>query len=365
MKLSESFSLYLDCARFLACFAVVVTHFIQFNLVNDRVSSYLPNLGREAVMLFFVLSGYVIAYSVDTQKTSLSDYLIARFARIYSVALPVLLSAFAITYFYSLYSGEVFYQHAKANIYIPFHLLFLGEFWRFSETPMWLAPYWSLSYEFWYYIFFASFCFFSGVKRVLIAIMIGVIIGYKLWLLFPIWLSGVALYHYQDNFVFRKEIARLGWLGSFVLLGLFNYYDLESTLRVLGSHIWPFDSLPLGSADRFLSDYIVMLIVVINFLCAKYAEFMSLIPFKRIIRNIASYTFTLYLVHALVMSVWINTYAHNANSFFDVSFLCFAILLGTVVIGKYTEHKKTSYQSAMKSAYGHIKTKFSLLKSRN
>jgi peptidoglycan/LPS O-acetylase OafA/YrhL len=345
MKLEEEYSLYLDCTRFFASVLVVVAHFIQHGILTESISYYIPELGREAVMIFFVLSGYVIAYTCDIKKPSLSEYAIARAARIYSVAFPLLIISFVIVYFASYSNNIEYYQITKAYIYIPFHSLFLGEIWNISEKPAWLTPYWSLSYEVWYYIFFASVYFFSGLKRILIATVIFIILGHKLWLLLPVWFAGVALYKYQGKISLSIFLARLGWLISIISLALYKYYDLDIHLRAYGNDIWPFSFLSLGSADRYLNDYILTLFVVMNFFCAKHAKFYSLLSYKTAIRSISTYTFTLYLVHALVMSIWENFYTHNSSSVLDILFLIISISLSTYALGQLTEHRKYLFKN--------------------
>ena len=51
----------------------------------------LGNLGNDAVMVFFVLSGFVIAYVADKKERTPRDYFVSRFARLYSVVVPALL----------------------------------------------------------------------------------------------------------------------------------------------------------------------------------------------------------------------------------------------------------------------------------
>ena len=83
----------------------------------------------------------------------------ARCARIYSVALPVLLAVVRARGLCGGIAGVAVtsgYQVVKPYIYIPFHLVFMGEFWNLSETPPWLIPYWSLGYEVWYYVLFGA-----------------------------------------------------------------------------------------------------------------------------------------------------------------------------------------------------------------
>ena len=89
--LNQPFSVYLDLVRFLAALAVVLMHMRMFRLVSIPGSEHWTLLGRESVMAFFVLSGFVIAYTTQMRRPDALDFTVARAARIYSVALPVLL----------------------------------------------------------------------------------------------------------------------------------------------------------------------------------------------------------------------------------------------------------------------------------
>lgn len=40
----------------------------------------------------------------------------------------------------------------KPYLYLPLHLLFLGEHWTLAEAPPYMTPYWSLYFEAWYYL---------------------------------------------------------------------------------------------------------------------------------------------------------------------------------------------------------------------
>ena len=86
-------SIYLDGVRFLAAAVVFVGH-----VSGQRFTGgFLWPVGRymdAAVMVFFVLSGFVIAYAVSARERTLEEYFVNRAARIYSVALPALLVTF-------------------------------------------------------------------------------------------------------------------------------------------------------------------------------------------------------------------------------------------------------------------------------
>ncbi len=346
--LEPHFSLYLDLVRFSAACLVVISHYLGHGIVSIKAASFLPDLGREAVITFFVLSGFVIAYSTEQKQPSAKDYLIARCTRIYSAALPILLLAFFSVFLATcLFDSTIanYYQLDKAYLYIPFHLLFLGETWNFSETPPWLGQYWSLGYEVWYYAIFAAVYFLRGYKRVFLAGGILLFVGHKLWLLLPVWLSGVYLYHLQKNIRnIPFKLARVGWFGTLMLLAAYKFLGMETFLRAFGNEIWPFPSLRLGSADRYIADYLICLLICLNFILAKYANFSFLNFGANWIKRFASYTFTLYLVHIMVMEGWLILHGHDSSKFYDTAALTILIGIVTYIAGMLTEKRKWWFQ---------------------
>lgn len=352
--MTKQFSLYLDIVRFLAALFVVFTHYIQHGVVSPNFATFMPDFGREAVVMFFVLSGYVIAYTTQTKKQKLRQYFIARSARIYSVALPILMIAFIVAFISESYMGKPISQHyqlIKFYFYLPFHGLFLGELWNFSETPPWLGAYWSLGYEVWYYVFFATLYFFAGWKRVVFCVFVLAIMGHKLLLLLPVWLSGVLLFHLINRSLINVTFAKVCWFLSLLLLILYKYFDCELFYRAIGNNIWPFPSLKLGSADRYLADYIVCAIVVSNFYFAKHASFYRLINFSTFIKNISSYTFTLYLSHTLIISMFNYFNILTTQKIFDIVVISISIGLFTYIIGLITEHRKNQLAETISELY--------------
>lgn len=101
--------------------------------------------GRSAVMLFFVLSGFVLAYSLQEQPTSYVNYLIKRFFRIYPV--------FAFTVIFSFIVHDAIGIQSDASSpwvryllsgfdtsfsYLAAHLAMLGsEKYNKLDPPMW------------------------------------------------------------------------------------------------------------------------------------------------------------------------------------------------------------------------------------
>lgn len=339
--LSETFSLYLDLTRFVAALMVVLAHYLQYNIVTGDLASLIPSMGREAVVVFFVLSGFVIAYVTENRATTAREYIAARCGRIYSVVLPTLILGWLLA---EALGNHGLYQLAKPYVYIPLHLLFLGQSWNLSEVPPMLGPFWSLCYEVWYYVLFGVAYYLKGWCRIVGVIAVLGIMGFKLWLLLPVWLSGVALYHLQTRLALAQSTARLGFAVSLSLLAIYNVASIEVVLRNLATTFWPFSRLPLGSSERFLGDYLVCVLVVVNFLCARFAGLSGLLKYGRQIRAVASYTFTLYLAHMLVVLTWLQIYAHESKNLYDIVGITIAVGLVTVALAQLTERRKAIFR---------------------
>jgi peptidoglycan/LPS O-acetylase OafA/YrhL len=347
--MNKSYSLYLDIVRLTAAVLVVLAHYCQHGIVSAALRPFVPELGREAVVIFFVLSGFVIAYSTARKAVSLRQYAVARCARIYSVAAPILLLAFLLA---MLVQPD--FQIARWYLYLPMHLLFTGELWNLSQTPPLLTPYWSLGFEVWYYVFFGALMYSRGRVRILLAAVILLVMGHKLWLLLPIWMSGAYLFARQKHLPVGTVGARIGCVLTIVALVLFQVSGTSDMLRTLGNSIWPFAGLKLGSADRYLADYVVCVLVYLHFACARQADFRMLERIQGPIRALAAYTFTLYLVHYPVMCAWRAYYRHDNTSAWDIAALSFCICLACYVLGFVTEHRKPWFQARFDALFGAV-----------
>jgi peptidoglycan/LPS O-acetylase OafA/YrhL len=145
----------LEALRGFAAFYVVLHHSLPHHFVLLGVDlGPLVRFGHEAVMLFFLISGFVINYSFRRSRDpSFRGYFVRRFARIY-FPLPFV---FALGYF----SDSV-----KAGAPVdPNWLELVGNLLMLQNYEAWdqgqiVAPYmhdvplWSLSYEWWFYMLF-------------------------------------------------------------------------------------------------------------------------------------------------------------------------------------------------------------------
>jgi hypothetical protein len=90
MLVNRATSLYLDLVRPAAAFVVLLPH-VSFQGISGGRLRILGSVGVQAVDVFFVLSGFVIAHVRATRECDVRSYVVSRAARIYSVAIPALI----------------------------------------------------------------------------------------------------------------------------------------------------------------------------------------------------------------------------------------------------------------------------------
>lgn len=293
------FSIYLDFLRFGAAVFVLLFHFKKLEIGPEFILRFIPDRGHDFVIMFFVLSGYVIAATVDRKKEKgLREYVIDRLARVYSVALPALFVSFCFLITFSLIDIKVGNGFLDELGYIAINFFFLGQTWWQGAFPFQVGPYWSLNYEVMYYIGFACFVFFSGIKRWTLLITFSLLVGPKILALIPCWLLGVLIYHWRDRWVFKFWPALILAFVLPVTIAIalnqmhFGAYVREVTPQLLG------DYYPLfGFSDYFIADYLTATIVAINiylmrFVLINWPQWLEIFILKG-----ASISFTLYLMH--------------------------------------------------------------------
>ena len=285
-------SLYLDILRVTAALVVFAGHCTQ--LWYPEVFGYMMKAGHDAVVVFFVLSGYVIAYSTLSKARGVKSYVLARLSRLYSVVLPALALTALLLVIGQAINPAYYAEFSRGYEGRRFFLsaFFLQESWRLSASPPTNAPLWSLGYEFWYYAFFAAAVFLKSPRvKWLVIISLALVVGYKVLLLMPIWMMGVALYRYGDRINISRTIARVGFF-----LALAAFVGLATYMPDLPVH-HGFE--PFYYSGAFITDFMTgtVLSAGIWLFDRGFGEMAVNEPFERGIRWIADHTFSLYLYH--------------------------------------------------------------------
>ncbi len=199
--MNRNFSLYLDLIRFLAAVAVLLSHLSDL-LFNSSFRIF--NIGHEAVVIFFVLSGFVISYSVKTKNYNCTEYFVARFSRIYSVAIPAIFLTILLDVIGTSVCRDCYQDMYVALDYPLIRFLasitFTGELWFISILSFSNIPFWSIHYEVFFYVFFGVMLYTHKKYKFALLVLLLLIAGPKIAILLPLWLFGAYLYRPKNYF---------------------------------------------------------------------------------------------------------------------------------------------------------------------
>ena len=341
-------SLYLDLVRALAAFTVLMSH-ASGQLLTAGLLWQSGLYDQTAVMVFFVLSGFVIAHVLETKERTALDYTAARFGRLYSVVVPALLLT-AICDFAGLLKNADFYYHGpwgypagnQAPAYLS-TLLLINSSWLLGEmVPGSNGPFWSLGYESIYYVAIGLMVFARGGVRIVSLILLALFSGPNILALAPIWFLGFATYHATR----RYELSK--WRGyAFGLAGL--------TLLLI-SYRFRFDWLHIPGVHRnaLLADYAAGIGFAANILgfnaIAPRAEKL-LKPAAGVIRWLGSITFALYLFHRPLIQLFAVYNIGEPSSWAQRVWLLGGTLLIVATLGYACERSKGAYKTAFLSIF--------------
>lgn len=253
-KITESTSIWLDWARAVAAFIVFAGHCRSFCFQTWSTGGaggkigllpfyFITGLGHQAVVVFFVLSGYLVGGSVlkelmETGSIHLGRYSVSRIVRIHSVLVPALLLGglwdFLGTHWLhasAIYSQShfryVLFWDVGRNLDVP---TFLGNLACLQTVfvPVFGSngPLWSLAYEFWYYFLFPAvlLIFWRGVPAAVRVLGLGAT-GLLLWLLgvgglfgFLIWLAGAGVRLCPARLAPKWPLAGATFLAALLLV---------------------------------------------------------------------------------------------------------------------------------------------------
>jgi diketogulonate reductase-like aldo/keto reductase/peptidoglycan/LPS O-acetylase OafA/YrhL len=345
---------WLDLARGLAAVEVLAFHSYQLMFMEKLPGSdYDPAIrfaysflwtlsghGADAVLVFFVLSGYLVGGPALVRclngRLNAVDYFSARIARLYVVVIPALTISFCAYISARQSPGWGSFVASHQNLYGSTRVFFApvgagaaicnGLFLQTIACSEFAgnAALWSLSNEFWYYVlFFALISVRKTPAYVLLIIAIfglfvmaerfdtaGTHTGLKFFFFFAIWCCGVLAY----------AIAAPTWVWCCGLLAsLAGLYVLST---------------------KGLFPHWAAVVVAVGFVTAAFIVFIEhlkipLPSFLRFGRELAKFSFSLYAIHYPILLL-LNVTVSGRQDFtlaslrLDVTFILFCLLLAAV-----------------------------------
>jgi peptidoglycan/LPS O-acetylase OafA/YrhL len=336
---------WLDWLRFAAAFVVLITHardviFVEFSLLAYESQNLLTatfygmtRLGTEAVIVFFVLSGFLVggpAFERAKQGTfDLRQYTVDRAVRILVPLYP--------TIFLTLIVAILLKNEADIFLKTIGHLLSLQG--AFSPLLHNNIPLWSLTYEVWFYILCGSLAYFFLGRRVplkgkvlcAVALSFAAVVFSQLKIVYlVIWFLGAAAYLYRPTIVHKKWIL----LGSLTVLGgvaLRQFFKPSSFLDIGPDGLW------YGEMVAELIVAIGACLVIAN----AFIDERQPNAFGTLGSFLASFSFSLYLIHHPILRLWPVHDLSTISSFGLVNF-CVIILICLVLALGYSRVFETS-----------------------
>lgn len=353
--MNREFSTYLDAIRFTAAMLVVVSHFTFSQFIADV--PYQGALAGMSVTVFFVLSGYVIAYVADQKEHTLREFAVSRLARVYSVALPALALTILID-LYMLHKGVgqnvPVYEYRSLWKYLPIFLTFTSEIGPMHVIVLTDGTFWSLSYEVWYYVAFAAVFYLRGVWRIVAGLAALAILGLPALMYLPVWLLGTACYCLHQRTKVSPAIASIGAIvTASALIGLwaFGFMDAADGGAMAALHGWP---KTVHNSMNFPSHYIAGVLTAAHFYFVRYCSlgYLRGRQTRAAITYMASFTFALYLAHRPLMDLWAFLLDHDPHSIASVALLFWMVMFSVWCFAFISEHKKTWWRGAFSSLLG-------------
>lgn len=306
----------LEAIRGFAAIYVIFHHTLKKGLIFGGIDfSFIFRFGQEAVILFFILSGFVIEYSFSKSKDhTFKTYFLKRFLRIYVPLFCVFLLNLLIVYFndkdfnFSLltFIGNILMlqdvSSLKPNVIIN---TFLGN-----------LPLWSLSYEWWFYMLYFPIVKFLKNKSSNFVYLIGICAAIT-YLFYPnflnrelfyfvIWWSGVVL---ARVYVLNNEIKLINLKNLFVsLFIIIIILTLNVFLNYKGGTV---GLSPILELRHFIFSFVIIL-VALGWYKFKWIGFDYTIG---IFKRVAPISFGLYISHYFLISnaSYLNAIILNKN----------------------------------------------------
>ncbi len=336
----------IDFLRFFAALSVMGFHYFSTYLKPDNIISIWLKYGYLGVELFFIISGFVIYFSL---QTNLKDYFLGRFLRLYPLFWIIASFTYITTLIFDKYNNTI---EALSFPKYLFNLLIIN---NGKTVNMIDGSYWTLTIEILFYIYIGIFVYLFKKKNLLNF--------YFLWLtatfliftfnMQELFISKLALVRYSPYFVFGGVMGFMyknynnskKGLESGTEVTKNNFENIKSYILLISAflmphyinlklHQYPTVSNNFGNFD-FYATVIILLIFPISILAVIFSKYITHKRYLSIFMTLGAVTYPLYLLHQKVGSLFINLFTKNTGygkiSFFSISVAICIIIISTII----------------------------------
>lgn len=290
----------IQCCRAVAFVMVLMLHRPPTWAIFDILK-----YGRYGVMMFFIISGFIITYlHLNGKVESIRSFAIKRIIRLYPV---YLISALMCV------SASIYLNYIGFDGWAPVAMLGdIGWVSSFTLLPindgyMINALAWSLVYEVWYYMFFGLTLYFMKGKFIL------GIVAYSIILLF---VNIFKLPWVYSGFLFINWVVILSPMNFFFIIGACIAYIIYDQVGVYRKICWIIamqcylsivfigNAYTLEDIGGVLPETILLTFSLALIIGMLLLEKKGLVKFPRVLVYLGGGTYSLYLIHYIYLFLY-------------------------------------------------------------
>lgn len=306
----------LDAIRGFCALYVMLFHMLPQQILLFGVNvGFVFRFGSEAVIMFFILSGFVIKFSWENSKDkSFKNYFFRRFIRIYMPLFVIFLLAYFIKSYAEGALTDPDWNTLLGNVFMLQDVI--------SQKPNVISPVymgngvlWSLSYEWWFYMLFFVLSKKVNPEKINFWVNVVVIAASLSYLIYPFFLNRVVMYFAiwwigvrfadiylkEERFTFKSiRLYAYVLVLMIAVLGL-NFYLNFNYTKV---YAYPLVAYPFIEVRHFVFALLAMFGAVLWINSNKFGFNRVFIVFK----YLAPFSYVIYISHhyLVVKATYLN-----------------------------------------------------------